>query len=91
MISNVTEGDLNTMDLGTHMHLLREWNEEEDFEFSPAVMVIQGPFTRIIHEDNHRGLIVATYLTGLEGELVSLLIGTHRDMNFVEYYGTAKG
>jgi hypothetical protein len=64
------------MDLGTHMYLMEEWNEGTEFGWKDAQVILHGYLTRVIQEDNHGGLHVATYVTNGEGDLRSLRVYT---------------
>lgn len=86
MIFNLSPGNLNEMDMGVHMALMDEWNEDANFQWGPAVMILQGFHTVIIQEDGKAGLHVATYVTSSEGELVSLRCYTPQDPGGTEYW-----
>jgi hypothetical protein len=68
--------ELNAMDLGTHMHVMEEWNPEAGFVWGDAYVILHGYFTRVIQEDGKGGLHVATYVTNGEGDLRSLRVYT---------------
>ncbi len=74
MMQNVTPGELNEMDLGVHMAQMEEWNEEPGFNWQLASIVLLGYHTAVIQEDGIGGLHVAIYISGGEGELVSLRV-----------------
>lgn len=73
-----TVGELHAMDLGTHMHVMEEWNEgsEAEFGWQDAMVVLHGYYTRVIQEDSIGGLYVCTYVSGGEGDLQSLRVYT---------------
>ena len=79
MIQNVTKGDLHSMDMGTHMYLMEEWNEVE-FDWKPAQMVIYGRHTIIVQEFQAKeyvtdpAMLTATYVNGDEGKIISLRV-----------------
>lgn len=81
--------DLHTMDLGAHIHLMEEWNEDAGFMWQPAVVVLQGFYTRVFQGDGKGGLHVATYITNGEGDIISLIVYTHRDAIGHEYLGNS--
>jgi hypothetical protein len=81
----VDRNDLHAMDLGAHIHLMEEWNEEAGFEWGPATILLHGYYTRVIQEDGKGGLHFATYITHGEGDIISLIVYTHRDPEGQEY------
>lgn len=81
-------GDLHAMDLAAHIHLMEEWNEDT-FQWGPAHVILHGYYTRVIQEDGLGGVHVATYITHGEGDIVSLVIYTHKRPQGDEYlYGS---
>ena len=71
MICTIKE--LNELDLGVHMQVMEEWNEETDFKWQDeAEVVLHGYYTRVIHQDGIGGLYIMTYLTHGEGDIQSL-------------------
>ena len=75
MLHNVPPHDLHAMGYGKHMEVMDEWNEENDFDWQPALIHIQGPFTQVIQEEKPNGaLMIAVYRTHGESDLVSLRV-----------------
>lgn len=86
MIFDLTEIDLHRFKLDLHMELLREWNEETQFIFKPAIMIVMESCLFIIQTDNHEGLIIATYSS--QKELLALRIYTNKSPYGDEYFRT---
>lgn len=83
----VDMGDLHAMDLGAHVATMEEWNEEAGFRWGPATVILQGFYTRVVQDDGIGGLHVATYITGGEGDLISLRVYVGRHADGTEYMG----
>lgn len=64
------------MDIGSHMQIMEEWNEDYSFGWKDAQVILHGYFTRVIQEDSRGGLYIATYVTNGEGDLRSLRVYT---------------
>ena len=75
-MKEVTPGELNAMDIGSHMAIMEEWNEDHEFGWKNAQVILHGYLTRVIQEDSRGGLYIATYVTGGEGDLRSLRVYT---------------
>lgn len=71
-----TPGELHAMDYGVHMHVMEEWNEEYNFGWQDATVVLAGYYDRVLQTDKDSCLYVATYIAGGEGDLVSLRVYT---------------
>jgi hypothetical protein len=69
-----TVGELHAMDLGVHMHVMEEWNEETNFGWQDAMVILAGYYTRVIQADNMGGVYVCTYVSGGEGDLVAMRV-----------------
>ncbi len=91
MIQGLYEKDLNRLGFGEHMAHLRDWNEEVEFIFGPATMVVMASHTFLMHEDNLGGLITAVYQNDDKRDLVSLRIYTDNSPYGDEYFKTMKG
>lgn len=76
-----TVAELYEMDLGAHIHVMEEWNEDAGFQWQPATVILHGYYTRVIQEDGKGGLHVASYVTHGEGDLVSLRVYTDTPKN----------
>lgn len=76
--------ELHEMDLGTHMHLLEEWNESEVWDWGSALVLYEAPLTTVSQQFSSKGeldsdprnygLVVAQYRTDGEGDIVSLYV-----------------
>lgn len=85
MLTNVSRADLNRMDLGAHIQLLEEWNEDAGFIWGPATITHTGYYTVVTQEDGLGALIVATYVANGEGDIRALRIYTSRSPFGDEY------
>jgi hypothetical protein len=84
----VSVGELHAMDLGAHIHIMDEWNEENSFKWGPATISLMGFTTLVVQEDGTGCTHVCTYLTNGEGDLLSLRVygGPHHGIEGVEYW-----
>lgn len=78
MLTNVSVADLHAMDLAAHIHLMEEWNEES-FHWQEATVTLLGYVTIVTQDDGNGGFHVAVYLSGGEGDLISLRVYTNKN------------